>query len=141
MTADSKVHQLDQPVVLFDGACGICRNWVDFVTRHDRASIFRFAPLQSDEGRALLQKAGFPDEYSDSVVLIDRQGTWTHSTAALRVLGRLDGILRLAAVLMWLPRPLRDFVYRLVAKSRHRLWGCRRSCHVPSGKERIRFRG
>jgi predicted DCC family thiol-disulfide oxidoreductase YuxK len=46
-------------VVLFDGVCNLCNRSVDFLVRHDRAQRLRFAPLQSETGRALLRRTGF----------------------------------------------------------------------------------
>jgi predicted DCC family thiol-disulfide oxidoreductase YuxK len=135
VTAHTDILSLDQPVVLFDGSCGICSSWVDFIMRRDRAGVFRFIALQSEEGGTLLQKVGLPRDYLDSVVLLDRQGTWTHSTAVFRVLGRLDGLLRMASWLLWLPRPLRDFAYRCVARSRHGWLGGNKSCRRPDSRK------
>jgi predicted DCC family thiol-disulfide oxidoreductase YuxK len=124
-----------QPLVLYDGSCGICGSWVDYIRRRDPADVFRFIALQSDEGRTLLRKNGFPQDYLESVVLLDHQGTWTHSTAVLRVLSRLDGLPRLASWLLWLPRPVRDFVYSRVAASRHGWLSGNKSCRLPAARK------
>jgi predicted DCC family thiol-disulfide oxidoreductase YuxK len=39
----------------------------------------------------------------------------------------------------WLPRPLRDLGYRLVARYRYRIWGRFDTCPIPTAQERERF--
>jgi predicted DCC family thiol-disulfide oxidoreductase YuxK len=132
------------PVLLYDGTCGFCAESVQLVLKHDRTKVLRFAALDSDFGRAVLQRhpelAGI-----DSVLWVEpsaeRTGPeriLTQSTAALRVAAYLGGAWRLATVAALVPRGLRDALYRLVAKHRHRLPGGRQ-CLVPSVEERTRF--
>jgi predicted DCC family thiol-disulfide oxidoreductase YuxK len=45
----------------------------------------------------------------------------------------------IAAILRWLPRPLRDLGYRLIARWRYRIWGRLESCPIPASEERQRF--
>jgi predicted DCC family thiol-disulfide oxidoreductase YuxK len=44
-----------------------------------------------------------------------------------------------ATGLRWIPLPLRDSGYRLVARWRYRLWGRLESCPVPTPEQRERF--
>jgi predicted DCC family thiol-disulfide oxidoreductase YuxK len=41
VSEDARTH-----VVFFDGVCGLCDRWVQFVLPRDRGARFRFAPLQ-----------------------------------------------------------------------------------------------
>ena len=36
------------PVLLYDGVCGLCNYLVQFVLQHDADTHFSFAPLQSE---------------------------------------------------------------------------------------------
>jgi hypothetical protein len=45
-----------RPVILFDGVCNMCNGGVNFVLDWDPAGKLRFCALQSDAGRALLQR-------------------------------------------------------------------------------------
>ena len=63
------------------------------------------------------------DSLPDSIVLIDEDGIHTCSSAALRVARRLGFPYSLAAVGTILPRPLRDGIYRLIARNRYRWFG------------------
>jgi predicted DCC family thiol-disulfide oxidoreductase YuxK len=62
------------------------------------------------------------------------------SDAAVFVLGELGGMWRVGAVVLgWLPRRLRDWGYRLIARSRYRIFGRYDTCPVPSESVRARF--
>jgi len=124
--------------VLFDGVCNFCNRSVNFIIEHDREGYFMFAPLQSETGLDLLRRYSV-DQAADSIVLIEDEQAFTYSTAALRIARRLDGIWKLAYVFIVLPKPLRDWLYRLLAKFRYRLFGKRDECMIPTPELRARF--
>ena len=116
----------EPPVILYDASCDLCRASVAFVAARDPTAGLRFAPLGSDAASALLgplRRDG--REGTDSVCLIEGGRLFERSTAALRIARRLRWPWRLAWALVVVPRPLRDLVYRLVARNRHRLAGRR----------------
>jgi len=59
--------------------------------------------------------------------------------ATLRIASRLTFPWRLAAVLLWLPVPIRDTAYRLVAAIRHRIAGRADACELPPPEIRARM--
>jgi predicted DCC family thiol-disulfide oxidoreductase YuxK len=132
------------PVLLYDGTCGFCAESVQFVLRHDRRGQLRFAALDSAYGRAVLDRhpevRGF-----DSVLFAEPamngapERVAAHSSAALRVAEYLGGRWGLFRVTRVIPAPIRDAVYRLVARHRHRLSAHGPQCVVPSEQERARF--
>ncbi|MEO9097673.1 MAG: DCC1-like thiol-disulfide oxidoreductase family protein [Candidatus Baltobacteraceae bacterium] len=126
-------------VVLFDGVCTLCSRGVGFAIARDPGAIFRFAALQSEPARAVLAPFGRVPEDFDSIVLVDRENVFVGSDAALRIAKRLRGPVRLAALLLALPRPLRDAAYRLVARNRQRWFGRRAACLVPTPELATRF--
>ena len=130
---------VEPPVVLFDGVCNLCNGWVDFIIRHDRTARIRFAPLQSTAADRLLEGTIVPRDQRDTVVLLDGSGVWTESRAVLRATRLLEFPYRLRYGLVVIPRPVRDWAYRLVARSRFRLFGRRDTCRVPTPEERERF--
>lgn len=119
-----------RPVVLFDGECGLCDRSVRFLLRHERQATLRFAPLASDLSRQLLLAAGLDPARFDSVVLVDAQGTHSHSTAALRLAGYLQWPWRLAGLLLFVPRLIRDSVYNFIAHRRKQWFGTADVCKL-----------
>ncbi len=126
-------------VILFDGICNFCNGAVNFVIARDSAGYFKFAPLQSELGEKLRAKYDLNDAKTDSVILIEDDMVYVHSSAAARIARRLDGGWRLLYAFVIVPKPIRDFAYKLFAKNRYRLFGRRDECMLPTPDVRARF--
>lgn len=129
----------EHPVLLFDGVCNLCNGVVRLVVRFDAAGTFRFAPLQSTVGRALLERHGLDADDFDSFVLVEDGRAFEKSAAALRVARRLDGPWPLLWPLVYAPERLRDAGYDLVANHRYRVFGRTDECQLPPPELRERF--
>ena len=71
-------------VVLFDGVCLLCQGAVKWIIRLDPDAYFRFASLQSDAGRELLQQYGGTADGPMNTMFLLEQGTLhSRSTAAV----------------------------------------------------------
>ena len=118
-----------KPVLLYDGECGLCNTLVRFMLRRDRCGTLRFAPLQGRTGQAFLSGRGLDTQDFDSLVFIEdlaRADTpfFKRTSGALRALAELGGGWpRLARVIGVVPASWRDVVYKLIARSRYRLFG------------------
>jgi predicted DCC family thiol-disulfide oxidoreductase YuxK len=126
-------------IVVFDAHCLLCSGSVQFLLRRDRARRLRFATIQSDPGRKLLKQAGVDTFDPESFVLIDGERSWTETAAVLRVAHALGWPWRLAWLAWLIPYPLRDFLYRWVARNRYRWFGRRDVCFVPNADDADRF--
>jgi predicted DCC family thiol-disulfide oxidoreductase YuxK len=130
----------DGPVLLFDGVCNLCNGVVQFLVPRDPAGRIRYAPLQSDAGRALLERAGIEQDL-DTVVLVEGDRAYTKSAAAIRVAELLGWPYRLASLGRVLPRRLRDACYDVVAANRYDWFGRMERCMVPDDDVSDRFLG
>jgi len=126
------------PVIVFDGDCLFCQRSVRFIHRHDRTNGYRFAARQTPSGTRLLGDAGV-GLAPNSMVLIDDQGTWLRSDAVLRIAGSLGAPWSAARLLLAVPRPLRDGVYRVMARVRHRLAPFLPACELPDAALRAKI--
>lgn len=126
------------PLILFDGVCNLCAWAVGFVLARERSETFQFASLQSERAREL-RESGIIDDSLKSLVLIQNGSVFFESDAALRIGLELRGLGILARAGLLLPRPLRDLLYRVVARNRYRWFGKREACVVPSQEVRRRF--
>lgn len=141
----------DGPIVLFDGVCNFCNGAIQFIVDREREPRARFLALQSDsakallegvfgaEGAKLLQSGASGDGDPDSIVLIEGSRGFTHSTAALRIARYLRAPYSWLFALVIFPRPLRDLVYRFIARNRYRWFGRTETCRVPTPELRRRF--
>jgi predicted DCC family thiol-disulfide oxidoreductase YuxK len=126
-------------IILFDGTCAFCEGAVKFVARRDRAAYFRFGASQSEQGRSLLTQNGLGEGPPGTIVLIEDGHLYLKSTASLRIASKLSWPWKAAAILLWVPRPIRDAVYSVVAAIRHRLAGESNACEVPPPEIRQRL--
>lgn len=117
------------PIIIFDGVCVLCSRAVRVVLRRDRGKEFRFAAMQTDAGRKLLEQHRLPREGVDYLVLVEDGRAYTKSDAVIRIAARLSPFWRCWARLARLvPRVVRDFKYDLIARWRYRLFGKRTTC-------------
>jgi predicted DCC family thiol-disulfide oxidoreductase YuxK len=126
-------------VVLFDGTCAFCERSVRFIATRDPAAYFRFGASQTPAAAALLSRYGTSREAARSLILIEDGHVYLRSTAVLRIARRMTSPWRWAGVLLVVPLPIRDAVYRVVAAIRHRLAGTSNACEVPPKEIRDRL--
>lgn len=126
-------------IVVFDAQCLLCNRWVQFLLRHDRKAVLRFASIQGVQGQRLLAGQGLKLEGLDTLLAVEGGRVWQHSGALIRVLGRLGGVWRLAWLAWLIPSGLRDPAYRWMARRRYRLFGRSETCLVPPPDHADRF--
>jgi predicted DCC family thiol-disulfide oxidoreductase YuxK len=131
------------PILFYDGTCAFCARSVRFLLARDRRRLtLRFAPRAGVAGRALeARHPGLAEVSSLLWVDVDggREQVITHSTAALhaaRYLGGVWGALGTLGLLV--PRPIRDAVYGVIARNRHRFRGRGEVCLVFRPEEAAR---
>jgi predicted DCC family thiol-disulfide oxidoreductase YuxK len=140
----SPTHAVGRHLLLFDGHCGLCTAFVQFVLPRDPGGVFRFASLSSPEGRTMVtHHGGDPEDMSTVYVVADYETpeaqALTRSRAALFVLGRLRWPWKAATLFGVLPTGLLDRVYDVVARNRYRVFGRREQCLMPRPEWRDRF--
>jgi predicted DCC family thiol-disulfide oxidoreductase YuxK len=127
-----------KPVIFFDDVCIMCNTFVNLLLRIDRRGRFLFAPLQGETARKLLPPLA--DDPSDwSMVYVDERGVHDESDASLEVYRRLGGLWWLLSVARFVPRAIRNPVYRVLARNRYRWFGKREVCRLPTEGEKARF--
>jgi len=128
------------PVLLYDGICGLCNRLVQFVLRHDRRAHFRFASLQSTYAARVLKSHGLDSQDLNTLYVVEGEQLTTRADAVIFILQELGGFWRvLAAALRVFPKPLRTLGYTLVARHRYRLFGRYDTCLLPEKKYQDRF--
>ena len=130
----------DKKIVLFDGVCNLCNSAVTFIIENDKKDVFRFASLQSEIGRKLVEDRGMDPEELDSIVLIDPGvAYYRKSTAALEISRELSGGYSLLKNFLFIPESLRDGIYNFVANNRYKWYGKKESCMIPTPELKSKF--
>lgn len=130
-----------RPIILFDGVCNLCNNAVNLALDWDPKGALRFAALQSNVGRALLQSHGRDADDISSIVFVTPDGAYTKSDAILGISSELNPLpmlplqpfAKLATAVV--PKFLRDVIYDGVADNRYSIMGMRDECRFDADGE------
>jgi predicted DCC family thiol-disulfide oxidoreductase YuxK len=131
--------QIPEHVLLFDGVCNLCSGAVQFIIKHDKKSVIKFASLQSASGQELLKQYHINSETFNTMIYIQNQVVYTESNAALKIASTLGGLWKTAVVLYIFPSFIRNAFYRMVSRNRYRIFGKRETCMIPSPEIVSRF--
>ena len=119
--------------LLMDGDCGLCTHTAVFINpRLKEPNSVSFVAIESAEGQELIQT--FPDNFqaADTVFLIRNGKAYMRSAAAIRCLLYMKWYYSMWFPLAWIvPLPLRDIVYRIVARYRHKVFKRPATCIFP----------
>ena len=113
----------NQPIILFDGVCNLCNHSVRFVIKKDVKHIFKFASLQSDFGKKILAENRLDEKSFSSFILVENGKLYFKSTAALKVVKKLTGLVKLLYIFIIIPPFIRNFIYDVVARNRYKWFG------------------
>jgi predicted DCC family thiol-disulfide oxidoreductase YuxK len=133
------MNTTEHPVVLFDGVCNLCNNSVQFLIQRDPKAHLRFTSLQSETGQRLQTEHGIDSQSLDSMLLVEGGRLYRESDATLRMARHLKGAWPLLGAFRIIPRPLRNLVYRWIARNRYRWFGKTEACWLPTPELRARF--
>ena len=133
--------EVGKKVILFDGVCNLCNASVNFVIKRDRHDRFRYASLQSEIGKRLLEERHIDSNQVDSIVLIEPGVAYfLKSDAALEIANELGWPWKALHLFNYiLPVQLRNNVYDLIARNRYRWFGKKDQCMIPTPSLRSKF--
>lgn len=124
-----------EPVIVFDGHCRLCHWSVQFLLRHDRKRQFYFTTFDSSWSSERQLKSDAPD----SVLLVLGDHTYKESAAFLKMMGILGGFWSLFGICWIIPAPVRNGLYRYIARNRYRWFGKYDTCPLPTPELQARL--
>jgi predicted DCC family thiol-disulfide oxidoreductase YuxK len=95
--------------------------------------------MQSPIGQGLIENYGAEMAGLDTFLLVKDGHCYERTDAALEITKDLTGFWYLFRIMKILPRPFRDYFYRLFARNRYALFGRRDTCMLPTESVRERF--
>ena len=129
-------------IILFDGVCNLCNGAIQFMIKHDKNDVFRYAALQSDIGKKMVEERNIDTEKVDSIILIEPGvAFYDKSDAALRIGKQLKGYKTLSNLFLLIPTGLRNIVYDFIARNRYRWYGKKEHCMIPTPELKAKFLG
>lgn len=127
-------------IVFFDGVCNFCNKTVDFLIRKKKSNEqLYFSSLQSEFAAKFMADVGIDIEDLNTIYFYNDGKITDRSSAILDLCQKLQGMYPVLGILKIVPRFIRDFFYRLFSRYRHRLFGTRESCRIPSDEEKSFF--
>ena len=131
------MHLEEKNIILFDGVCNLCNFSINFIIKHDPKVHFYFVSIQSSLGKKLLKK--YQLEEIDSLILLQNKRAYIYSDAVLHIAKGLQSWYGFLYYFNFIPKRLRDWTYRRIAKSRYQIFGKREVCLMPTEALRKRF--
>jgi predicted DCC family thiol-disulfide oxidoreductase YuxK len=126
-------------IMIFDGVCNLCTHSVQFILKHECEPRIQFMPVQSPAGARLLREFGFSTDDISTFVLVSDGKIYVKTAAAILIAKHLKGPWSLLRALWLFPRPMRDWVYDIIARKRYAWFGRASTCMVPTPELSARF--
>ena len=124
-------------IVFFDGVCGLCNYFVDFIIRQDKHNNLLFAPLQGETAAKELNPA--ITKNFDTVIFNKNGKLYFKSGAGIRIFYEAGGFWKIIIILLIIPPFIRNFIYDIIANNRYKWFGKKESCRIPGKEEQVKF--
>jgi predicted DCC family thiol-disulfide oxidoreductase YuxK len=121
----------EKSIIWFDDECLLCNRSVQFILQHDPKAYFKFGCLR--------QLSSSNQQNPESILLQEGEIFYNRSTAVFKIIRKLEGPIKYLYFLVLIPRPIRDFFYRIIAKNRKRWFGSVAHCNLMEGRYSVRF--
>lgn len=128
-------------LVIFDGICNFCNGAVNFIINRDPEAKFKFSPIQSKLSQEIIKKHGVANVGIDTFLLVKNGRCYIWTDAAMEISKDLSGSWYLFNIFRVIPSSARDYLYRVFARNRYKLFGKSDNCMVPTEELRSRFVG
>lgn len=130
----------DKKIILFDGVCNLCDSTVQKVIKADKNDQFRFASLDSEIGKKILDYIGVDRQKTDSIVLYQPGVSYyLKSQAAFKIASYLGLPYVFINIFSVFPKSLTDIGYDFIAKNRYKWYGKKESCMIPNQSIKQKF--
>lgn len=130
--------QKNKLYVFYDGDCGFCNFWVQWILKNDKNNQFLFASLQSNFGQNFLKERKLDHQNFNTIYLWKPEEYYLKkSSAIIKIAENLGGTYRLAIVFKIIPKIIRDYLYHFISKNRSKLM--KASCYLPTPSQKVKF--
>ncbi|MGI9191612.1 MAG: thiol-disulfide oxidoreductase DCC family protein, partial [Chitinophagaceae bacterium] len=112
-----------KPLVLFDGHCALCNRSVRWLIQHDSKRQLQFLSQEDPQFDFLLKERHLTRPSGDSLMVLDQQTWYTYSDAVFRALRYVDSPWNTLSLGRFIPKIIRNPLYRIIARYRYRIFG------------------
>lgn len=121
-------------IIFFDGECNFCNSTVNFIFRNNTKKNIFYSSLQSNFSKHFFLK-NKQDLDLSTIYYYTNGKIYNRSSAVLRLTKELKNRFKLLYVFIVVPKFIRDLLYRIIAKNRHKLYTKKVSCLIPSDSD------
>lgn len=133
-----QINVEDKYIVFYDGECGVCNFWVQWILERDKKDKFLFASLQSGYGQKFLLERGLDTTQFNTIYLWKPNDYYlVKSQAILKIATLLGGIYSLSIVAKLSPLFINNWFYDLVARNRMKI--ASQKCYLPNSHQKKKF--
>ena len=125
-------------IIIFDDECNLCNRSVNFIIKRDLKKNFLFTSLNNDFAQSLIQKYNLKIA-SESIILIKNNKTYIRTDAILEVIKNINGFWYIFGIFKIIPRSIRDYFYKIIARNRYNFFGKDGKCLIPTDDVKSRF--
>ncbi len=119
--------------LILDGDCGLCNQIAIFIEKYrNKDKKLTYLSIKSEHGKKIIAHLSTKMQSADSVYLVRNNKTYIRSAAGIRILLYLKWYCKIWYPVCWIfPLPLRDIIYRIIAKNRHKFFSKPEVCLFP----------
>lgn len=126
---------LSKYYVFYDGECGFCNYWVQWILKKDSKNNFLFASLQSDFGQNFLKERNLESTHFATLYLWKPEKYYLQkSQAVFKISELIGGLYYPLSYLRYFPSAATDFFYNQIAANRKKIIS--KSCGIPTAEEK-----
>lgn len=119
-------------LLIYDGDCSMCSSFIRFIIRFNRNPDLKVTDLNDE------RIFDYIDSNIDSIIFVKNNEKYIYSDAIILLLSSSNRLFTPILMLRLLPKKLRDYFYKIVARNRKQLFN-NKSCRIPTEKERKMF--
>lgn len=128
----------DKHIVFFDGDCGVCNFWVQWILEKDSKDQFLFASLQSEFGQKFLSERGLNRQKFETIYLWKPQSYYLiKSNAVLQIATLLGGRYKIIGLAKYFPSYFGDHIYTIISRNRMKM--ANQKCYLPTEDQKKKF--
>lgn len=125
-------------VVIYDGICGFCNAFIQFILDRKPSKKLKFVSFQSELGMQIVEAYQLSNDLS-TIIVIENTKLFLKSRGFFVILKYIESNYKALHYFKIIPRIITDFFYDIIAKNRYLLMGKVEQCRLLSKKERAYF--
>lgn len=127
-------------IILFDGDCNLCNQFIQKIIAHDHQDVYRFASLNSEYGQKLQKYLGIDPTKVDSIILYEPGvAYYLKSEAAIEIIKSFGGWYQLMSFAGIFPKFIGNALYDFVAFNRYKWFGKTTQCLIATQEIQQKF--